>query len=54
VINNRKLPYVDMEAIMPKNPTLFCDVCHLSEPGAKLFARSMASYIIENKLLADQ
>jgi hypothetical protein len=43
--------YLDMQAEMPQNPAFFCDICHVSEPGARHFANRLASYIIDQKLV---
>ncbi len=36
---------------MPSDSALFCDVCHVSEPGAQKFARQLAGFIAEERLL---
>lgn len=50
IVSSRNMPFLDMETMMPKDASLFCDVCHVSEPGAQLFATKTASYLIDNKL----
>jgi hypothetical protein len=51
LVNQYQTPFLDMEALMPKDSTLFCDVCHVSEPGAQRFAREMAAFIIREKIV---
>ncbi|MCF0070330.1 hypothetical protein LZD49_07590 [Dyadobacter sp. CY261] len=46
-----KTLFLDMENEMPKDPKLFCDVCHVSEPGAQRFAHEIAEFIIRCKIL---
>lgn len=46
-----KVPFLDMEGAMPRDSRLFCDVCHVSEPGAQKFAREMVSFIIREKFV---
>lgn len=43
--------FLDMEYRIPKDPELFCDVCHLSAPGAQCLAQEIAEYIAHQKLL---
>nr|WP_295931142.1 hypothetical protein [uncultured Dyadobacter sp.] len=43
--------FLDMERRMPKDQKLFCDVCHLSGPGAQRFANEIAEFIVRQKLL---
>lgn len=43
--------FLDMENTMPKDPSLFCDVCHVSEPGAQRFAHEIVEFIIRQKIL---
>lgn len=43
--------FLDMERRMPKDASLFCDVCHVSEPGAQRFAHELAAFIGGHKLL---
>lgn len=43
--------FLDMEYRMPKDPEFFCDVCHLSAPGAQCLAQEIAEYITRQKLL---
>ncbi|MEO6283647.1 MAG: hypothetical protein ABIN80_02720 [Dyadobacter sp.] len=45
------IAFLDMENIMPQDSSLFCDVCHLSEPGTKRFAKEIAQFIVKEKLL---
>ncbi|MEO6283646.1 MAG: hypothetical protein ABIN80_02715 [Dyadobacter sp.] len=40
--------FLDMENRMPKDSSLFCDVCHVSEPGAQRFAHEIVRCIVEN------
>lgn len=42
---------LDMENKMPKDPGLFCDVCHVSEPGAQRLAHEIVEFIIRQKIL---
>ncbi|WAC12214.1 hypothetical protein [Dyadobacter pollutisoli] len=50
VAANRVL-FLDMKNRMPKDSTLFCDVCHVSEPGAQHFAHEIVQFIIRQKAL---
>lgn len=43
--------FFDMEKHMPKDPKLFCDVCHVSEPGAQRFAHEIADFFVQRKVL---
>ncbi|MCE7067446.1 hypothetical protein [Dyadobacter sp. CY326] len=43
--------FFDMAAKMPQEARFFCDVCHVSEPGAQNFANKLAEYIVDAKLL---
>ncbi|MCF0070329.1 hypothetical protein LZD49_07585 [Dyadobacter sp. CY261] len=43
--------FLDLEHLMPKDQKLFCDVCHLSGPGAKRLAHEISGFIIQQKLL---
>ncbi|GAB2785357.1 hypothetical protein GCM10027275_32300 [Rhabdobacter roseus] len=43
--------YLDLEKKMPREPSFFCDVCHLNEPGAQYFSRQLAEHIIDQGLL---
>lgn len=43
--------FLDMERRMPKDASLFCDVCHVSEPGAQRFAHELAAFIVSRQLL---
>ncbi|NIJ53389.1 hypothetical protein [Dyadobacter arcticus] len=51
LVQNNKVLFLDMEAAMPKDSTLFCDVCHLSEPGAQRFAHEIERFMVRQKLL---
>lgn len=46
-----KTLFLDMESRMPKDPKLFCDVCHVSEPGAQRFAHEIVEFIVRHKIL---
>ncbi len=43
--------FFDMSKELPKDSTMFCDVCHLSEQGAQMFSSKLSSYIISNALI---
>lgn len=43
--------FFDMEHHMPKDPKLFCDVCHVSEPGVQRFAHEIVDFFVQQKLL---
>jgi hypothetical protein len=43
--------FLDMENAMPKDSSLFCDVCHVSEPGAQRFAHEIVEFIVRHKIL---
>ncbi|OJV13436.1 MAG: hypothetical protein BGO21_16125 [Dyadobacter sp. 50-39] len=43
--------FLDLEKRMPKDSSLFCDVCHISEPGARRFAEEIAAFIIRHKIV---
>ncbi|MCE6990326.1 hypothetical protein [Dyadobacter sp. CY323] len=51
LVKKYRMPFLDMEATMPKDSTLFCDVCHVSEAGAQRFAHEMAGFIIREKIV---
>lgn len=42
----------DMDSVLPKDSTFFCDVCHLSEKGAQLYANKLTEFIVTQKLLS--
>ena len=42
--------FLDMAKKMPADSSMFCDVCHVSEPGAQYFARELSNFIIEKNL----
>ncbi len=44
-------PFLDLEKRMPKDSTLFCDVCHISESGAQRFAHEIVQFIIRQKIV---
>nr|WP_295931139.1 hypothetical protein [uncultured Dyadobacter sp.] len=46
-----KTLFLDMENRMPKDSSLFCDVCHVSEPGAQRFAHEIVEFIVRYKIL---
>jgi hypothetical protein len=43
--------YFDMNDVMPKEGTYFCDICHFTDAGSKVFAHHLAGYILDNKLV---
>ncbi len=43
------IDYLDPD--IPQDAAYFCDVCHVSEAGAVLFATRLSDFIAENKLL---
>ena len=43
--------FLDMAKRMPADSSFFCDVCHVSEPGARYFAKEVSNFIIEKKLI---
>jgi len=45
------LNFMDMANTMPKDSSLFCDVCHVSEAGAQRYANELSDFIVKNKLL---
>jgi hypothetical protein len=51
LVQERQVDFLDMEAAMPKDSSLFCDVCHVSEPGAQRFAHEMVGFIIRQKFV---
>lgn len=51
LVQKHNVTFLDMENRMPKDSTLFCDVCHVSERGAQRFANEMAEFIIRQELL---
>jgi hypothetical protein len=48
--DNNSVYYLDMASKMPHDAALFCDICHLSEPGAQRFASELAGYLIEERI----
>ncbi|MCF0043355.1 hypothetical protein [Dyadobacter fanqingshengii] len=51
VYHDQKTYFFDMSTAMPKDSAMFCDVCHLSEPGAQRFAKALSSFVVSNKLI---
>ena len=51
VYHDQKTYLFDMSAVMPKDSAMFCDVCHLSEPGAQRFAQALSNFVVSNKLI---
>lgn len=50
-ISHKKAFYFDMDSHFPKNGVYFCDICHLTDNGAKIFANNLASFILTNRVL---
>ncbi|MCF0043354.1 hypothetical protein [Dyadobacter fanqingshengii] len=46
-----KTHFFDMAENMPQDGRFFCDVCHVSEPGAQNFSKKLATYIVDSKLV---
>jgi hypothetical protein len=42
---------LDMDKEMPRQKDYYCDICHLTEPGSKIFAQKMFQFITEKGLL---
>jgi hypothetical protein len=51
IASTEKTYFFDMKTNLPADSTMFCDVCHLSEPGARYFAKELSKCIVDNKLL---
>lgn len=51
LVNKHNTLFLDMERRMPRDPELFCDVCHLSGPGAQRLAHEITEFIVRHKLL---
>jgi len=51
VANLNKTYLFDMPAALPQDSSMFCDVCHLSEKGARRFALELSKFIISSKVL---
>ncbi|MCF2492393.1 hypothetical protein [Dyadobacter chenhuakuii] len=51
VHQEQKTGFFNMAAVMPEDSVLFCDVCHLSEPGAQRFARELSKHIVSSGVL---
>lgn len=51
LVKQYNLSYFDMAASMPADSAMFCDVCHVSEKGAKHFAKELAGFIEQSKIL---
>lgn len=51
LVRKHAVAFLDMENKMPKDSTLFCDVCHVSEQGAQRFSHEIVEFIIRQKLL---
>ena len=47
----QKTYFFNMAAVLPKDSTLFCDVCHLSEPGAQRFAFELSKYVVASGIM---
>ena len=47
----QNITLMPMARRMPADSSLFCDVCHLSEPGAQYFAHQLAGFIGQERLL---
>jgi len=46
-----KTYFFDMAGNIPQDGRFFCDVCHVSEPGAQNFANKLTAYIVDFKLV---
>jgi hypothetical protein len=51
LVRKHPVAFLDMENRMPKDSTLFCDVCHVSELGAQRFSHEIVEFIVRQKLL---
>ncbi|SDE21726.1 GDSL-like Lipase/Acylhydrolase family [Dyadobacter soli] len=51
VATKYRTEFLDLEKRMPKDPSLFCDVCHISEPGARRFAEEIVQFIIRHEIV---
>ncbi|MCF0051723.1 hypothetical protein LXM25_16775 [Dyadobacter sp. LJ53] len=51
VHREQKTYFFDISAVMPKDSATFCDVCHLSEPGAQRFAKELSKYVVSSGIL---
>ncbi len=48
---SRGVRYLDMKSLFPARQEYFCDVCHFSEEGARLFARTLRDYILKENII---
>lgn len=46
-----ELYYLDIQKIIQGNQNYFCDICHFSEEGAQLYAKTLVDFLIEKKLV---
>lgn len=51
LVEQYHVPFLDMDMRLPQNPKFFCDVCHVSEPGARRFADEIAQFIIRHGIV---
>ncbi len=47
----RKVYYLDMKSQIPADSKYFCDVCHFSEDGSRLYTSIVSDFILKNHLL---
>lgn len=43
--------YFDMDAVMPKEGAYFCDICHFTDKGYKVFSDNLAGFLLKNELV---
>lgn len=51
LVQKHRTLFFDMEHHIPKDPKLFCDVCHISEPGAQRFSHEIVDFFVQEKIL---
>jgi hypothetical protein len=48
---NQGVSYFDMNSVMPKEGQYFVDICHFTDKGSRIFANSLADFILTHKVL---
>ncbi|AYQ30843.1 hypothetical protein [Runella sp. SP2] len=43
--------YMDMMPLLPREGRNFCDICHLTDDGCRIFSNNVASYVLKNNVI---
>lgn len=48
---NKGVYYLDMMPLLPREGRNFCDICHLTDDGCRIFSNNVASYVLKNNVI---